>query len=145
MVEIRRCTVKDVPTLVEMMVVTTNAHLPGMRSDRKKMIELIRRNISDRSSIILVADEGFLLAIERPFIWFEKRHTQILLIGSETTEICIALVAACLEWWQERRASLLIMYSSPKITLADNVLLEAGFECTGTMLLRRKYNGPKSE
>ena len=141
MTDIRRCKQCDIQALVVMMEIATRAQLPGMRPDGKKTSALVRRNMTDPSSLVLVSDTGFLIAIEQSFAWFEKKYTQILMLDADAPDVCTDLLNECISWWDTRRASLVLTYSSPKTTVADQVLLEADFENNGTMLIRRKYNG----
>jgi len=135
----RKCQQADVEALVSMMLTTTSSQMPNMRGDRTSTREFVKRAVTSKSSLLLVADDGFLIALEAPLIWFEKRYTQILLADAESKETLTAMADTCIEWWLERRASMLITYSSPTTTAFDRCLLWHDFINDGSMFIRRRY------
>jgi hypothetical protein len=85
-------------------------------------------------------ETGIILAFDRPTLWAEKRNTQIVVLSAKTVADAEDLIAGLMEWQEKRRGSLLVCYTAPFYSLAEDALLNAGFTQQGTMLIKRRYD-----
>lgn len=127
----------DVPALAEGLKAL--AAEMGHRYSDERAREFIRYVMTSKAGKALVAPGGGLLAVETANIWAEKKSTQIFAVWAETPEQYDELVAACIKWFDHRKGSLMLYYIFPKVTEADAALARAGFDNSGSMIVRRKY------
>ena len=101
--------------------------------------KFIRLALTSSSGNVLMLEGGGIIAAETPNLWAEKRSTQILALWAATAEEYDQLIQGILEWFEQRRGSTIIFYTAIEVTDADDALIRAGFDRSGSMLARRKY------
>lgn len=144
---IRKSVRSDIKALTDLSVRLIDSRITFFKASNERITSLLSSNLSDPSSYMLTVENddgvvsGGALVVTRANPYAEKMHCQIIGVYTECRGSGAKLVHEILEWFESRRASLLICYAAPIETDLDGLLLKNGFERQGTMLVRRRYNG----
>lgn len=136
-----KANLSDVDRIGELIVVAMKENYPKLLPCRVKTSQLVKQCISSGNALALMSEEGVMLAIEAPYPCAERNHTQIVVLWASTEAVCSELLQGCLEWFEPRKGSTMVEYASAETSIADEVLLNAGFVNNGTMLVKWRYNG----
>jgi hypothetical protein len=136
--------IKDMAIIGSKLVDQT---MPFFRSSTLRIEDLLKAYISAPNAKVLtsVDDKGVIkggaLVVNQPNLWAEKHNSQIIGLYSTVKGDSAEMLKMILEWFTERKNSLIICYAAPIKSGLDDLLLKNNFELQGTMLVRRKYHG----
>lgn len=111
----------------------------GLVGDQGNIKQLLRHVASSSSHKLFATNDGIIVIGESDNFIAAKRSTQILACHADDAVTYDQLIGAAMLWFQKRKASHIIWYTSPAPSAADAALKRAGFESSGSMLLWRKY------
>lgn len=135
----RKASTADISVVAARVCSSAALQFPSLVIDSNRIEELAARCVSAGNAIALISDSGVLLAMECPYIAFERNYTSIAILLADTVLECEELVARLLQWVEPRKGSSMVGYASAITTNADEALINSGFSQAGTMLVRWRY------
>ena len=140
---IREAVAKDGPKLINLGCKLID-NVMELRSDRKKVNYIVTAAMCSKAHKLLVAEEdgkvvGAMLTATDQFVFAEKMYGYITAIHYLNDIIGRELISYTMDWIESRKAVQLVNYSMPVKTSVDRLLLEQGFEASGSMLVWRRY------
>jgi len=142
---IRPAKPSDIEHLITVGAQVLSKHMDFLSPSEDRMRHLITECVSSAQNIALVShsDDGTItggaLVITQPFAYAEKLHSQIIAIYAQEHGDGSQMTDFILEWFNKRKASLLLCYASPVASQLDTLLENKGFTREGTMLVKRRY------
>lgn len=115
-------------------------NMPWLVASKERAAQLVRECQSSATGYMAETETGIIMAFDRPTLWAEKRNTQIVALSAATIADAEDLIEGLMAWQEKRRGSLLVCYTAPFYSLAEDALLNAGFSQQGTMLVKRRYD-----
>ncbi len=125
---------------VAKVVAWVKDNMPALVASEERAAQLVRECKSSATGYMAETETGIVLAFDRPTLWAEKRNTQIVVLSAPTVADAEGLIAGLMEWQDRRRGSLLVCYTAPFYSIAEDALLNAGFTQQGTMLVKLRYD-----
>jgi putative N-acetylmannosamine-6-phosphate epimerase len=144
---IRQATCNDIKSMSKIGAEIVTTTMPFFRADELRIEQLLKTYISSASARVFVSIDatgqiaGGALVVSQPNLWAEKHNSQIIGLFTRVVGDGIKMLNAILEWFAQRKNSLIICYAAPIKSRLDALLLKNNFELQGTMLVRRKYHG----
>ena len=144
---IRTTSFQDIKDLAKIGSEIVDETMPFFRSSTLRIEDLLKAYISSPNAKMITSVDnsnvvcGGALVVNQPNLWAEKHNSQIIGLYSTIKGDSAKMLNAIIEWFMNRKNSLLICYAAPIKSRLDVLLLQNKFELQGTMLVRRKYHG----
>ena len=144
---IRQARFSDIKGMAAIGAEIVSATMPFFKADPQRIEQLLKAYISAATAMVLVSTDnagdikGGALIVNQPNLWAEKHNSQIIGLYTTVAGDGQVMLNSIIEWFMERKNSLIICYAAPIKSRLDALLLNNNFELQGTMLVRRKYHG----